>query len=1132
MTLLENRDAALDRLRKDLVGPSDPLEALAPPDPWRRIYPSDVYLTGILFPRGSTAGPEADDSLAAEGSGGAEDDTAADEAPASYSLRPSVAGCSFAATCPDGVPEVVFTVSCGTYRAEEVEVRVPRPKHAEGSAGAPEGRYEEPAVEAGAPDPAAEATAGAASPPGDSIPAAPPEGAASPPVDGPPGEDDTVSRRMTIWRRSDHLIRLPPFRLDSRQPAIPLNEAGLAGLSVHVRVAPWASGLLVTATLVNEFETARGDARLDAEQRSFFQTRLEVRPAGSTRFPARPSWKPATDEDGRMAALLYRDAREFAVGHTCSAEWEADETGEHALFVATTWIPTAIVPNTSTKGDPVFECLTASGELRPLSADWLASTSGEQLVTALDLLPDAYGRWIAAQRCRVETLPAPLRPQAVKHLDQCSLICDRISDAIRLVGSDREINNAFRLANRAMQIQRRWLNPKETDLVWRPFQIAFILLALPSVSGKDVDDRKAMDLLWFPTGGGKTEAYLGLIAFLLFHRRLSNRGPGERGAGVATIMRYTLRLLTTQQFQRAAALICACEYLHRGRLLPENVRGALGEKPFSLGLWVGEDAVPNTVEKACIALQQHASNTPAQIDRCPCCGEKLTWECNKDRTAVIVRCTNSGCDIGGTLPSLPIWTVDEDVYRETPSLVIGTVDKFAQIVRKTDSARLFGLGTPYRPPDLIVQDELHLISGPLGTMTGVYEIAIDQLCTRDGIGPKIIGSTATIRRAEDQIRALFDRATRQFPPPGIDAGNSCFAVLDSDRERERLYVGVSTAGRSAKFALQAVSASLLQASRPLTTAAERDAYWTLVVYFNALRELGGAWVMTQDDVPATVSDYAARRKETPRKIQIVEEMTSRVTQLRIREMLDELRIPADAAGAIDVLLASNMISVGVDIARLGLMVVNGQPKTIAEYIQATSRVGRVAAPGLIVGVYNNNKARDRSHFESFRTWHATLYREVESTSVTPFASRARDRALHAAFVAVMRHLVAGMLTSPQWSAAAETGHGRFVREILDRVGRVDPEELAGTSKQLDSLVDEWRRRPGVQSYWNDRGLRTSLLLSAERAAALRAAGRVPGAAWPTPNSMRSVEPGTPFVLVGRLREGGGSAAAGGADDGK
>jgi hypothetical protein len=1087
---LEIRASALERLEKDLVGPQSADEVLAPPDPWRRIYPSDVYLTGILFPRGTAAGPEDDDHLATEGGGEGESDTAADEAPATNALRPSVAGCSFAAAAENGRPTVVFSVSCGTYRSDEVVCSaMQRRRLPQDLAG------QQPAT--GAPGNEDDSTSSAT----------------------PSGKDDSAEdegRSVTVWSRQDHAFKLPPLSLDFPHKTVPLDEYGVEGLALHVRVAPWVDGCLVTATLVNQNEFRKDDDRIVGEEKSFFQVRLEVTPQAGTRLPARPSWRPATDHDGRMAELLYRDAKEFAVGHTCSAEWEADIAGYNARYIATTWVPRTVVPNTSTKGAAVFSPLLSHPKLKPFSASWLAAAQGEELRDALALLPKAYGEWIDQQSGRVEELPERLRSQAAKHLHECRAVAKRMSAAIDLLAEDRVASTAFRLGNQAMLIQRKWANPQEQDLQWRPFQLGFILLTIPSVTGKDMEDRQVMDLLWFPTGGGKTEAYLGLVAFILFYRRLSSREQPDAGAGVAALMRYTLRLLTTQQFQRAAALICACEVLRSGSLLPSKLRDALGKKPFSLGLWVGQDAVPNKVKDAILALQQNAPNTPAQLERCPACRKKLRWYPDATQSSLLVTCDNNDCEIGQTLGTLPVWTVDEDIYRQSPSLVIGTVDKFAQIVRNTNSASLFGLRTRYRAPDLIIQDELHLISGPLGTMTGVYEVAIDELCTRNRIRPKIIGSTATIRRAEEQIRALFDRDTRQFPPPGIDARDSCFALQD-DGPDGRLYVGVTTAGRSAKFALQAVSASLLQASEPLSPPEVRDAYWTLVVYFNALRELGGAWVLTQDDVPATIGDYAGRRGESPRKVQIVEEMTSRVTQLRIREMLDELKLTAVDAGVIDVLLASNMISVGVDIPRLGLMVVNGQPKTIAEYIQATSRVGRGRVPGLVVGVYNNNKSRDRSHFESFRTWHSTLYREVEATSVTPFASRARDRALHAVLVALLRHMVPGMLDSPQMSPAAEGEAKRFVDSILERVQRVDDDELQGTRKQLLELIDEWKHRSNLKSYWNDRYLKTSLLVSAERAAALRATGRLPGAAWPTPNSMRSVEPGTPFVLVERLR---------------
>jgi ATP-dependent helicase YprA (DUF1998 family) len=463
--------------------------------------------------------------------------------------------------------------------------------------------------------------------------------------------------------------------------------------------------------------------------------------------------------------------------------------------------------------------------------------------------------------------------------------------------------------------------------------------------------------------------------------------------------------------------------------------------------------------------------------------------------------------------------VDEDVYREIPSLLIGTADKFAQIVRKPETARLFGIGTGSPPPELIIQDELHLITGPLGTLAGIYEAGIDQLCAQGGGKPKLIGSTATIRRAEPQVRALFDRGTRQFPPLGIDSDNSGFAVIDEDVPG-RLYMGLTTAGRSAKFALQATAGSLLQAAQAGELPnEERDGYWTLVCYFNSLRELGGALVLMRDDVGQTIRDLGTRRSEDQREVGIVEELTSRRTQLEIRDQLKELAKKWPDAGTVDVLLATNMISVGIDIPRLGLMVVNGQPKAIAEYIQATSRVGRSDAPGLILSIYNSAKARDRSHYETFVTWHSTLYREVEASSVTPFASRARDRALHAPLVALVRHTVSGMSRKPSLNPQAEQAARQFAKRLVERAGRIDPEESSAVARQLEQLIEEWRNREPLRSYWNDRAINTSLLISAERAAAMRAAGRLPGLAWSTPNSLRNVDPGTPFVLAEKLRAG-------------
>ena len=504
--------------------------------------------------------------------------------------------------------------------------------------------------------------------------------------------------------------------------------------------------------------------------------------------------------------------------------------------------------------------------------------------------------------------------------------------------------------------------------------------------------------------------------------------------------------------------------------------------------------------------------TPKQVLHCPACHETLDWTHNRSAMAIEVRCPNTECALFDPTQPLPVWTVDEDVYRERPTLLVGTIDKFAQIVRRKEIGDLFGL-TRGTPPDLILQDELHLISGPLGTVAGLYEAAIDRMFSAGGRPPKVIGSTATIRRAPDQVRALFDRRTEQFPPPCLAAGDSGFAVIDDDLPG-RVYAGVTTAGRSAKFTLQAVAASLLQSAAGASEdSGDRDPYWTLLSYFNSLRELGGALVLMQDDVNDSIHAIARRRGEERRQPRAIEELTSRRTQEEVRDMLELLSIPAGADGVLDAVLATNMVSVGVDIPRLGLMLVNGQPKGIAEYIQATSRVGRGSVPGLIVTVLNNAKARDRSHYESFATWHGTLYRDVEPTSVTPFASRARDRALHAVLVALVRHLVPGMLDQPRLDDTAISDARALIGDIAARAKRIDPEEDAVTS-ELEQLLGNWVQR-APPSYWAQPN--RSLLQDAERAATMRAMGRRPGDALPTMNNMRSVEPSTPFRLAERLR---------------
>jgi ATP-dependent helicase YprA (DUF1998 family) len=400
--------------------------------------------------------------------------------------------------------------------------------------------------------------------------------------------------------------------------------------------------------------------------------------------------------------------------------------------------------------------------------------------------------------------------------------------------------------------------------------------------------------------------------------------------------------------------------------------------------------------------------------------------------------------------------VDEEIYRVHPTLVIATVDKFAQIAWREETATLFNRdrpGTP--PPELIVQDELHLISGPLGTLAGLYETAIDVAADQ----PKVIASTATIRRAKEQGRALFDREVSQFPPAGLDSRDSWFAV-ESPREEKasRLYVGLMTPSTSqATLLVRAYAALLHHADQVEGDDAVRDAYWTLIGYFNSLRLLAAAELQVHDDVQDRLRLLAERAGADPRPADSYAELTSRVKSSDIPTKLKnlELGLPNEA---FDTVLATNMISVGVDVDRLGLMAVMGQPQTTAEYIQATSRVGR-QHPGLVVTLFNAARSRDRSHYEGFVSYHSALYRQVESTSVTPFSARARDRALHAVLVGLTRMVV----EEARPNAAAQNIDDYLDRieemceVILTRAESVAPDEAEGTKEDLDYIVDRWRK---------------------------------------------------------------------------
>jgi hypothetical protein len=1063
--------------------------------------PSDTYLTGVLWPRGSPLAGDQDDAGTAE-LAGADPDAPDSPVPGYRSIRP----CSIGITLSVRTDAVLEISLAGTARYERFS-----PPEAQ------EGRLRK--IETAADD------AGPSS--GDAVP------------QGVPG--DPAPRNRDRWKRIplEYSIKLPVGAPSSSQRVDEFVTPGGhlirdPGIALDIKRRVKGDIAVLTITLINTAPEA--DTVSAREALSIFQSVIRVTATDSGGRPAilpRETHSAADDEDALTNLLLYRGTREYASGHGVSAQWPAPQEGT-VPWVSTTWLPKAAVSGTSPDGHQALQGMRKR-ESNPFSAFWLSREDARpEICATLEEFCQLYARWIENELVRrLPDFDGGLRRAADQNVEKCQSTLRRMRRGVDALRKSDAAWVAFALANSAMDRQARY--PSKGDragpLVWRPFQLAFLLLVVPSIADPGDADRGTMDLLWFPTGGGKTEAYLALTAFQIFHRRLTSQFTREHG-GIDVLMRYTLRLLTVQQFQRAAALIAACDQIRA-----EHSR-RLGSAQISLGLYVGGDSTPNRLEEARAALEEERGggsppSTPRQLLACPVCGGVLgpsAYRVLPAAARIEVRCGAGGCEARGE--PLPVLTVDESIYAHPPSLLIGTVDKFAQLPRRTDLRNLFGLGTPERP-GLIIQDELHLISGPLGSMAGLYEAGIDLLCSSGGVRPKIVGSTATIGRARRQVRALFDRDVLQFPPPGFDAGDSFFSVRD-DNGPDRIYVGVSSAGRSPKFALQAVLGTLMQSVAALREARPGDEeaidpYWTCVAYFNSLRELGGAHVLMLDDVPRTMKFVARRLGVNRRTVEEAPvELSSRVPSNRIPEVLKDIgrSIGSDdpyEPDAVNAVLASNMISVGVDVPRLGLMVVNGQPKSTAEYIQATSRVGR-GLPGLVVTVCNFGRPRDVSHLEHFQAYHSALYRAVEATSVTPWASRARDKALHAVFAGTVRHLLTSLLEDEDAINfdPSEATISAVVEYLVARAGSgTDDLERADTAADLRRIIATWQRRAAQSRaegrklrYWERRARYGQTSPHLMRAAEQMKGSE--GSAWPTPNSMREVEPSTAFVLK-RLR---------------
>ena len=896
---------------------------------------------------------------------------------------------------------------------------------------------------------------------------------------------------------------------------------------------------IFTITLINTNNEAKENPSV---KNCFFQTEFS---AGCdiplTTLPDN-FWAGNTDDDYQLNALLYRNIKTYAIGHGCAATWDESET---PLMITASSLPEyevkPIVPGNS----------TAKLEMKMYSSDIIAA------VDDLELLCSEYENWITQTEKSISGIDDKYQDTAKKQLSLCMDCLKRMRNGVDLLRTDSTLSNAFMLANKSMLLQQlhykmplvtyssydmkklqlqlkhkiimpdidddtTWYNSEKyggTNVYgkWRPFQIAFILINLASISDKKSQERGIVDLIWFPTGGGKTEAYLGLTAFTIFLRRLNN--PND--CGTTVIMRYTLRLLTAQQYERASSLICAIE-----KLRSEN-ESELGQKRITIGLWVGDSLTPNNTKTVIAKMRdihkgKEKSNTSIML-KCPWCGASMEtystytpgYEINKN--TVVFKCANENCDYGADDFTLPLSLFDDDIYVNPPTLLFGTVDKFAMLPYKHKAKALFGGDGSYTPPELIIQDELHLITGPLGSTVGLYETLISELCRTDGNSPKIIASTATISHAKQQCNALYncgEDKVFQFPPQGITY-DDCFFSKEDKLAIGRKYVGLfGSAASSSATASIYTFAAFLYAAKALNVDDEiqRDPYWTNLAYFSSMRELGQAATWFIADIKERLEVIYQNRLQTMLRDDrryIYEsglaELTSRMNDDEIPKILKTLEVQHGNdrnQQVLDVCLATNMISVGVDIPRLGLMTVTGQPKSTSEYIQATSRVGRSSnAPGLVFVIFNTSKPRDKSHYEKFQAQHSKLYFHVEPSSVTPFARPLRERALHAIFVGLHRYFVDITYRDDARREPTEDEYNKIVEILISRASGVDSAEVDDIKKQIYELWQDWRS-------WKPQMYESRTL--GDIAPLIYPLGTIEplswdGIGWATPMSMRNVD---------------------------
>lgn len=955
------------------------------------------------------------------------------------------------------------------------------------------------------------------------------------------------------WQRTEIIKEISVPAISTKQP-VPIEFESVSkhpNAAYNVKVIEKDSFKYVKVQLVNVSELQASNRFNNKNEvlnaKCLFQAKIEVHSEYLSAFnEGQLSTFDMNSEYADVEAIeldfLYRNVKKYAVGHNCSAVW--DETNPN--IAETTFLPEQNIKDTINSFDSDNPKLNQALDIRNMSVWGLKK---ETVIENLNYFVKDYNTWVNKQVESNSTSDSKDKEIGQRIIDRQKANLERLYKNIELLKDD-DTFNVFQLANTAMLIQLIVSNDKdfgreEKELsdaktenldslaffenynaeqrksegkikfipAYRPFQLAFLLLSIEGIIKPDSSERNdVVDLIWFPTGGGKTEAYLAVAAFTMINRRISNL---ENYYGTSVIMRYTLRLLTAQQFERASRLISALEFMRKHKVSPN-----IGDKSFSIGLWVGQASTPNDLKDVAVKIKiiddeckkRHRGNelngrpdekNVFQISSCPWCGTKLITKSKTPSGKEIwihgfkhrpnqefkLFCVNKNCSFHS---EIPVQVVDELLYQEPPTLLFGTVDKFAMLAWRENAHRFFNsLDDKGLPPDLIIQDELHLLSGPLGSITGLYESMIELLSTKGKQKPKIIASTATTRNTGKQIECLYgNRTVNIFPPTGLTYNDSYFA-RESTKASKRRYLGIMPTGKTSVDTQLHIIAHLLVARIIALREFEQkqkmniNNYWTIVSYYNSLKDVGRTFNKIVDDISPKVSalqnllstllsplngshiqnynfNYRGLSSRT-------KELTSRIESAKIKATLKELenefsqdKIEQYEKGGnylqdvVDLVLATNMISVGIDIGRLNIMLINGIPKNIAEYIQASSRVGR-STHGLVVTHFDPNRAREKSYFEHFKGFHQAFYKSVEPLSVTPFTENTIEKMIASIIVTYVRNKVPGMaqnINAKYFQKEMTDGLKTFVKQRFSSIGH----ELHVFERTVDEHSWDWIER--------------------------------------------------------------------------